>query len=115
MYIYDQANALAHSLSQCDEYKTYETLKEEVYADESTASLLKQYKKLQFEAQLEVYSGKQPSEETMDQLKKLGDVLAFNPKISEFFAAEYKVQTLVSDIYKIIGDACKLDTGMFGE
>ncbi len=115
MYIYDQANALAKGLKECEECRTYEKLKEEVYADENTAGILKQYKKLQFEAQLEVYGGKQPSEQTMDQLKKLGDVLAFNPKVGEYFAAEYKMQTLVSDIYKIIGEACKLDTGMFEE
>ena len=49
----------------------------------------------------------------MDKLKKVGEVLAFNPKVTEFFAAEYKFNTIVSDIYKIIGDACELDTGLF--
>ena len=60
-------------------------------------------------------SGQQPGEEQMDKLKKLGEVLAFNPKVTEFFAAEYKFNTIISDIYKIIGDACELETGLFDQ
>ena len=39
--------------------------------------------------------------------------MAFNAKITEYFAAEYKFNTIVSDIYKIIGDACELNDGLF--
>ncbi len=55
-------------------------------------------------------SGQQPSAELMDKIKKLNDVLVFNPKVNEFFIAEYKFNTLISDVYKIIGDACDIDT-----
>jgi len=55
-----------------------------------------------------VLTGGEPSAETMDKLKKLGEVLQFNPDVSAYFAAEYKFQTVVSDVYKIIGDACDL-------
>ena len=45
----------------------------------------------------------------------MGEVLQFNPKITEFFSAEYKFNTLVSDIYKIIGEACDVGANMFDE
>ena len=113
MYIYDRAHQLAADIKQSEEFKTYKALKDELYAEETTKSLLKQYKQAQFEAQAMMMSGQQPGEELMDKLKKVGEVLAFNPKVTEFFAAEYKFNTIVSDIYKIIGDACELGTGLF--
>jgi len=113
MYVYDRANALAEDIKQSEEFKAYKALKDELFGDENTKGLIKQYKNLQFEAQAAIMTGGQPKEETMDKLKKLGEVLAFNPKVTEFFSAEYRFQTMVSDIYKIIGDACELETGLF--
>ena len=51
----------------------------------------------------------------MEKIQKMGEVLQFNPKITEFFSAEYKFNTLVSDVYKIIGDACDVGANMFDE
>ncbi|MBE5759157.1 MAG: YlbF family regulator [Clostridiales bacterium] len=110
MYVYDRANALAQDIKQSPEYKEYKALKDELYENATTKDLLKQYKKLQFEAQTQYMSGQQPSAELMDKIKKLNDVLVFNPKVNEFFIAEYKFNTLISDVYKIIGDACDIDT-----
>lgn len=115
MYIYDQANELAKLIKESEEYKQYAALKDEVLSDATTKDLLKQYKKLQFEAQTTYMSGKQPSEELMDKLKKLGEVLGLNAKVTEFMMAEYKFNTLVSDIYKIIGDACDIGAEFFQE
>ncbi len=115
MYIYDRANALAEDIKKSPEYTAYKAAKDEVYADATSKDLIKQYKKLQFEAQAMLMSGKQPDEETMDKLKKLGEVLAFNPKVGEFFSAEYKFQTLIQDIYKILGEACDIAADFLSE
>ncbi len=115
MNIYDKAHELAREISSSDEYRKYKELKDELYQNEASRSLIKQYKKLQFEAQAQIMSGSQPGSETMDKLKKLGDVLQFNPKASEFFIAEYKLNTMISDIYKIIGDACDIDVDFMKE
>lgn len=115
MYIYDRANALAADIRESEEYKAYKNLKDEIYADENSKNMIKQYKAMQFEAQTTVMSGKQPDAELLDKMKKLGEVLAFNPRVSEFFAAEYKFNTLISDIYKIIGEACDIGTDFLQE
>ena len=109
MYVYDRANALAQDIKESEEYKAYRALKDELFADESTKNLIRDYKKLQFKAQAAIMAGGKPEDETMDKLQKLGDVLGFNPKVTEFFAAEYKFNTLISDIYKIIGAACDIE------
>jgi cell fate (sporulation/competence/biofilm development) regulator YlbF (YheA/YmcA/DUF963 family) len=108
MLVYDTANKLAKEIQDSSEYKEYKQLKEKVMADEQTKSLLGDYKKLQFEAQAAYIAGNEPKPESVEKLKKLGEVLAFNKEVTEFFAAEYKFQTLVSDIYNIIGEACDL-------
>lgn len=108
MFVYDKAHDLANEIKNSEDYKEYARLKELVMADEQTKSLLSDYKKLQLEAQASMLTGKEPEEETMDKLKKLGEVLQFNPNISAYFAAEYKFQTMISDVYKIIGDACDM-------
>ena len=115
MYIYDRAHELADDIKNSEEYKNYKAIKDEVYADATSKDLIKQYKKLQFEAQTMLMSGKEPDKEIMDKLQKLGEVLGLNAKVGEFFAAEYKFQTLVSDIYKIIGEACDFGNDLFSE
>lgn len=115
MYIYDKANELAKLIQQSDEYKSYKELKDKLYSDEKTKVLLIDYKKLQFEAQAVYLSGREPEPAAMEKLKKLGEVLQFNQDVTQFFAAEYRFNTLIGDIYKIIGDACDLDLGMLHE
>ncbi len=113
--IYDKANELASLIKQSEEYKEYNRIKEEVYEDEQNKRMIKDYKKLQFEAQAAYLTGQEPEKDLMDKIQKMGEVLQFNPKITEFFSAEYKFNTLVSDLYKIIGDACDVGANMFDE
>jgi cell fate (sporulation/competence/biofilm development) regulator YlbF (YheA/YmcA/DUF963 family) len=108
MLVYDKAHELANEIKHCPEYKEYERLKAVVMADEQTKALIKDYKKLQFEAQAAYLAGNEPPAETVDKLKKLGELLAFNSGVTEFFAAEYKFQTLVGDVYNILNSACDL-------
>ncbi|MDD5018604.1 MAG: YlbF family regulator [Eubacteriales bacterium] len=115
MFVYDKAHELAKEIKSSEDYKEYARLKEIVMADEKTKALLGDYKKLQLEAQAGYLTGKEPAEETMDKLKKLGEVLAFNNDVTAFFAAEYKFQTMIGDVYKIIGDACDMGLDFFNE
>lgn len=113
--VYDKANELASLIKQSEEYKEYNRIKDEVYEDEQNKRMIKDYKKLQFEAQAAYLTGQEPEKDLMDKIQKMGEVLQFNPKITEFFTTEYKFNTLVSDIYKIIGDACDVGANMFEE
>ncbi len=106
MLVYDKAHDLANELKKCPEFLEYARLKEAVTADEKTKALLGDYKKLQLEAQAAYIAGSEVGEQTMEKLKKLGELLAFNHDVTAFFAAEYRFQTLMGDIYKILGEAC---------
>lgn len=106
MLVYDKAHELAHEIKKSADYLEYARLKDIVTSDEKTKALLDDYKKLQFEAQATMMAGSEPKEETMGKLKSLGEVLAFNPEVTAYFAAEYRLQTMMADIYRILGDAC---------
>ena len=43
----------------------------------------------------------------MEKLQNLYDILASNVKIKEFFDKEVRFDVMLSDIYKIIGEALK--------
>jgi cell fate (sporulation/competence/biofilm development) regulator YlbF (YheA/YmcA/DUF963 family) len=113
MYVYDKANELAALIHESDEYKQFKSLKDELYEADTTKKMLIDYKKMQFEAQAIYLSGKEVPAEIMEKIQKVGEVLQFNPKITEFFTAEYRFNTMISDIYKIIGDACEIDMEIF--
>jgi cell fate (sporulation/competence/biofilm development) regulator YlbF (YheA/YmcA/DUF963 family) len=115
MYVYDKANELARSIKESSEFKEYKQLKDIVFADEKNKTLIKEYKNLQLKAQTAYMTGTEPDSELMEKMQKLGEVLQFNKDVSEFFIVEYKFNTLIGDIYKIIGDACEIDLDLFKE
>lgn len=110
MNLYDKAHELARAIRESDQYKRYESVKKEVFASESDKRMITDFKKMQFEAQAALFSGQEPSADLMDKLRKLGEILQLNPKITEYFAAEYAMQTVAADVYKIVSDACDLET-----
>ncbi len=115
MQVYDKAHELAAEIKKNPDYIEYARLKELATADEATKKLLADFKKLQLEAQANYLSGKEPETETMEKIKKLGEVLAFNKDVTAYVAAEYRFQTLMSDVYRIIGDACGMGLDFLSE
>ena len=114
--IYDNANEMAAQLKQTEQYQAFVKMKDEVLADEGNKKMISDFKKLQFEAQAISLSGQEPPKELMDKIQKVGEVLQFNPRLTEYFAAEYRLNTLVSELYKIIfGGVSDISAGLFEE
>ncbi len=109
--IYDKARELAGMLKNSDEYKTYSELKEKTTANETTKALIKEYHQLQFRAQSAAMSG-QKDDATMERLQKVGEILQLNRDASEFLIAEYRLNIMLSDVYKILAEAIDVDLGM---
>lgn len=112
--IYDKANELARLLKASGEYKDYKSAKERAFQNETTASLVKEYHRLQIAAQAAVVSGKK-DDDAMARLQKIGEVLQMNPEASAFLIAEYRLNSMISDIYKILAEAIDVDLGALEE
>lgn len=115
MDIYDEANQLAEHIRASEQIQTYRSLKEEVMKDPGNKKLIDHYKELQFEAQKQIVGGHEPPEELMDKIAKMGEVLNFNPRVTEYFVAEYNMRMLAHDMLKIIAEACDLEDSWLEE
>lgn len=107
--VYDLANQLAADLKNDKDVKAYLELKESIMEDETNKALMKKYKKMQFEAQTTIMSGGKLTDDQQEEIKKLGELLQFNTEISEFLSKEYVVNQILTDIYRIIGEAVDID------
>ena len=115
MYVYDRANLLAQDIKEMPDLKRYKELKEKIAQDEMTKNLIKNYKNKQFKAQSLMMAGEKVPDSDLEEIRKLGEVLFLNKDVAEYFAVEYRLQTIIGDIYKIIGEAVEFDTDFMEE
>lgn len=109
--VYDKANELAKDIRESAEYSAFCEAKDRVAGNETTVSLLKQYHKLQYEAQAALVAGRQ-DDECLEKLQKLGELLQMDKDASAFLIAEYQLNRMLGDIYKILADAVDVDLSM---
>lgn len=104
---YDKVHELVRAIKESDEVKEYLEIKEEVYKDEKNKEMIKDFREKQMEVQSLLMQGQEAEQEKMEKLQNLYQILASNVKVKEFFDKEVKFDVMLSDIYKIIGEALK--------
>lgn len=108
MVVYDTARKLAEELKSSEEYREYSATRERATANETTKTLIAEYHKLQMRAQAVVMQGGK-DEELFHKLQKLGEVLQLDKDASEFLMAEYRMNRMLGDVYKILAEAIDVD------
>jgi cell fate (sporulation/competence/biofilm development) regulator YlbF (YheA/YmcA/DUF963 family) len=109
--IYDKARELSKMLAESEEYKTYKQTQEKAFANETTKALIKEYHQLQMQAQAAMVQRKK-DDVCMERLQKIGEVLQLNRDASEYLLAEYRLNVMLGDVYKILAEAIDIDLGM---
>lgn len=109
---YSAAHNLARAIRDSEEYQLYHTLKKEVMADETTAALIKEYKKLQVSLQMAAMSGQEADATDMQRFSGITTLLFGNQDVSQYLLAEMRLQQAMADIFKIITDAADIDLGI---
>lgn len=104
---YDKVHELVRSIKESQEVKEYLQIKEEIYQDEKNKEMIKDFREKQMEVQSLLMQGQEAEAEKMEKLQNLYQILASNVKIKEFFDKEVRFDVMLSDIYKIIGEALK--------
>ena len=104
---YDKVHELVRAIKESQEVKEYLQIKEEVYKDEKNKEMIKDFREKQMEVQSLLMQGQQAEAEKMEKLQNLYQILASNVKVKEFFDKEVRFDVMLSDIYKIIGEALK--------
>lgn len=111
---YFNAHRLAQDIRQSEEYQTYHGLKDEVMSDETTAALIKEYKKLQVKLQMGAVAGTKPDDDDMQRFQGITALLFGNPTVSRYMLAEMRLQQALADIFKIVTEAANIDMGIPG-
>ena len=106
--VYDKARELAKMLASSEEYKAYQDAQARAFANETTKALLKEYHALRIRAQASAVSGKK-DDECMERLQKIGEVLQLNKDASDYLIAEYRLNIMLGDVYKILAEGLDLN------
>lgn len=109
MNVYDKVHELADALKTSKEFTDFKAAKELIEKDEKTKEMVYDFKKKQFELQAEQFSGKEPDKVKVANLHNLYNILIANADISRYFEAEYRFSQMISDVYKVIGEAVEID------
>lgn len=102
--VYDTARKLAEELRASEEYQTYAAAKDVASENSATKALIDQYHRLQVQVQAASLAGT-PSGDMMEQLKKLGELLQFDAAASAYLMAEFRLNRMLADIYKMLAEA----------
>lgn len=104
---YDKVHELVRAIKESNEVKEYTALKEELFKDVQNREMIKDFREKQIEVQTLLMQGQEADAEKMEKLQSLYQILASNSRIKEFFDKEVQFDVMLSDIYKIIGEALK--------
>ena len=105
---YSSAKRLAEEIRESPEYRAYLDAKALLEENETAASLMKEYHRLQILLQAQTVSGN-TDPETVRKLKHTAELLQFDETASAYLMAEYQVHGILSDIYRILADAVGVD------
>lgn len=111
---YSSTYKLAEDIKHSEEYLTYHNLKDGVLEDETTAALIKEYKKLQISLQMAAMSGQKSDEDDMQRFSGITSLLFSKPEVAQYLMAEMRLQQAMGDIFKIITQAADIDLGVPG-
>ncbi|MBQ8043748.1 MAG: YlbF family regulator [Clostridia bacterium] len=107
MNFYDKIHALVRDLKDTPEYTNYMAIKERVKADTELSGKIKRFRERQRTEQLKQINGVQLDEATKNELQQEYSLIIQSPLAVEFFQAEIKLDVLLADMQKILGEGLK--------
>ena len=111
---YDKVHELCRAIQASDEYRTYIRLKEDVMADETTAALIKEYRRLQVTLQMAMVSGNSGSQEDMQRFSGITSLLFSKPEVAQFMESEMYLQRMLAGIFNELTKAAGLEMDIPG-
>ena len=105
---YSQAYRLAQEIRNSEEYLTFHGLRDQVMADETTAALIREYRRLSVTLQMAAVSGQQADAETMQRFSGVSALLFANQQAAQYLLAEMRLQQTLADIFKILTEAADI-------
>lgn len=112
--IREKTNELALLLKSSEEYRDFVRSREAAFAKESTRLLLEDYRALQAKLQAAAFGGR-PDEDELLKFQRLGELLQLDPAASEYLFAQYRLNSMLADVYKALAEAIDADLSMIDD
>ena len=107
--VYDIAHELVRSLRETDQYKDFVDAKKALDANPQISAMMNDFQEKSMEFQTKTMMGEQPDMDALDQIQKLYGIVMSDPLASGYLNAQMALQTIIADIYKIIGEAVDVE------
>ncbi|MCR8634627.1 MULTISPECIES: YlbF family regulator [Paenibacillus] len=104
MNMYDKAYELARALRESSELKEIKEINELIKGDADSKRMLDDFRQRQTELQQKMMSGEMPSQEEMQKMEKLYEVINLNPSLRRLFDAERRLGVIMEDVQRIISE-----------
>ena len=104
MNFYDKIHTLVRDLKDTPEYTNYMALKEKIKSDIELAERIRRFRVRQREEQMKHINGVVMDEAIKNELQQEYSLIIQNPLAVEFFQAEIKLDVLLADMQKILGE-----------
>lgn len=104
MSVYDKAYELAKALASSQEYQQYLVIKDRLQKDGLNSILLEDFRRQQWELQMAEILGHE-TDEGVEELEEIYNLLSGIPIINEFLTAEYRLSKMMDDVQKIVAEA----------
>lgn len=106
MNFYDKIHEMVKALKETEEYKKFINLKKEIKNDSKKSKMLKDFKDKQNEMQIEYIKNNGVMDENKNkEMQNLYSILIQDSKMCEYLEAEMKLNVMLADMQKIIGEA----------
>lgn len=102
-----KVDELVEAIKESKQVKEYVAIKEELYNDENSKEMIRDFRTKQTEVQSLLMSGQEADQEKMEKLQSLYQILVSNSRVKEFFDKEVQFDEMLSEIYKRIGESIK--------
>ena len=103
--VYDIAHELVRSLREPDQYKDYKDAEAKMKANEQVSRMMDDFQAKSMEYQTKMMSGEMPSQEELAQMQQMSAIVMSDPTAASYMQAQMQLQTIIGDIFKIIGEA----------
>ena len=107
--VYDLAHELVRSLKETDQFKDFVDAQKALKENEQVYNMMNDFQQKSMEFQTKTMMGEQPDMDALDQIQKLYGIVMSDPLASGYLNAQMALQTIIADIYKIIGEAVDVE------
>ncbi len=115
MNVYEQAHSLAAAIKASEEFKQYNEHKKVIEANPQLNDAINDLMKKQVELQAAQMMGQEMKPEDFQHIQQLSAILMQDPSAAQYLQCQMRFSIMMADVYKIIGDAAGMDTGMFDQ